>query len=154
MAPLWASTTLYPQLGNRQPQWKCGFVQLYFLYREMQYFLVDGSVWDELVWSHFQGSNALLVPLLCQHESSVLLCFSEQLGDAFISLGSDIIGCSTETCRASCPWCSETNGKQVQGCWQINCPCSAHPAHSGHICNMCKTSPKSTYIIMATEVVV
>lgn len=88
----------------------------------MQYFLGDGNVWKELVQSHFQGSNVLPVPVLRQHGSPAFLCFCEKLGDAIISLASDSMGCSTETWRASCPWCSETVGEQVQGYGQINGP--------------------------------
>lgn len=49
--------------------------------------------------------------LLCQHESSVCLCFSEQRGDALIFSVSGITSCSIETCRASGAWCSETAGE-------------------------------------------
>lgn len=54
----------------------------------MQYFLADGSVWNKPV--HFQGSNVLPVPLLCQQQSSVFLGFKKQLGDTLNSLGPGI----------------------------------------------------------------
>lgn len=51
---------------------------------------LDGSVWKELVQSYFQNAKVLPVLLLRQHESSVFPSVSEQLGNALISLVSDI----------------------------------------------------------------